>query len=55
MIWTREEFVKSLEEWKGVFVGDKGEYATGYCDAIDDLMTLIDDEGGCFREGCPDG
>jgi hypothetical protein len=50
MIWTRDEFVGALEKLKWVFVGDKGEYAVGYMDAIDDVLSIIEDEGGCFRE-----
>jgi len=55
MIWTRKEFVRVLEEWINIFVGDEGEYAKGYCDAIDDVLTFIDDECGCFRESGVDG
>jgi len=59
MIYTREEFEKRLRKMKKSMTlkellkeGGFGDiiYNKIYNRAIDDVIRLIEDEGGCFRE-----
>ena len=57
MIYTRKHFVEALERLKRTVCGEEkvddaqiDRYAVGYRQAIDDVLTIIESEGGCFRE-----
>jgi len=51
MIWTREQFEKRLNKLRKDIVAVANlAYVGGYRKAIDDVLKIIEDEGGCFKD-----
>lgn len=51
MIKTREQFEERLKKLKEKYKGEVPlSYVVGYTIAIDDVLKLIEDEGGCFEK-----